>query len=57
LLVSEQNNLVNAFLATPGRKGLLIVVNVDDQRKAVSREEVEALVREGEVRGGRMRGR
>jgi hypothetical protein len=44
-LVSEQNNLVNAFLGTPGRKGYLIVVNLDDQRKAVSREEVEALVR------------
>ncbi|HEY4337418.1 MAG TPA: hypothetical protein VGM89_16015 [Puia sp.] len=43
-LVSEQNNLVNAFLATPGRKGFLIVVNLDDQRRAVSREEVEALV-------------
>jgi hypothetical protein len=44
LLVSEQNNLVNAFLATPGRKGFLIVVNLDDQQRAVSREEVEALV-------------
>jgi len=45
-LVSEQNELVNAFLATPGRQGLLIVVNLDDRRRAVSREEVEALVRE-----------
>jgi hypothetical protein len=44
-LVSEQNNLVNAFLATPGRQGLLIVINLDDQAKAVSRTEVEALVR------------
>ncbi|HEY4111684.1 hypothetical protein [Puia sp.] len=44
LLVSEQNNLVNAFLSTPGRKGFLIVVNLDDQRKAVSREEVERLI-------------
>ena len=44
LLVSEQNNLVNAFLSTPGRKGFLIVVNLDDQRKAVSREEIEALI-------------
>lgn len=44
LLVSEQNNLVNAFLSTPGRQGYLIVVNLDDQRKAVSRTEVEALV-------------
>ena len=44
-LVSEQNNLVNAFLSTPGRKGFLVVVNLDDQQKVVSREEVEALVR------------
>jgi len=52
-LVSEQNNLVNAFLATPGRQGLLMVINLDDRRKAVSREEVEALVRGAEktVRG------
>jgi len=52
-LVSEQNNLVNAFLATPGRQGLLMVINLDDRRKAVSRQEVEALVRGAEeaVRG------
>lgn len=53
-LVSEQNNLVNAFLGTPGRQGLLMVINLDDRRKAVSREEVEALVRVDEkaVRAG-----
>ena len=44
LLVSEQNNLVNAFLSTPGRKGYLVVVNVDDQRRAVSREEIERFI-------------
>jgi hypothetical protein len=43
-LVSEQNNLVNAFLSTPGRKGFLFVINVDDQRKAVSRGEIEGWV-------------
>jgi hypothetical protein len=43
-LVSEQNNLVNAFLSTPGRAGWLVVVNVDDRREAVSRAEVEAWV-------------
>lgn len=47
LLVSEQNNLVNAFLSTPGRKGYLFVINIDDQRRSVSRTEVEALVRQG----------
>jgi hypothetical protein len=46
LLVSEQNNLVNAFLSTPGRKGYLIVMNVDDRRKAVSREEVEGYIKQ-----------
>jgi hypothetical protein len=45
LLVSEQNNLVNAFLSTRGRQGFLVVINIDDQRKPVSRGEVEALVK------------
>lgn len=43
LLVSEQNNLVNAFLSTPGRKGYLFVINVDDQRKPISRGEIEEM--------------
>jgi hypothetical protein len=46
LLVSEQNNLVNAFLSTPGRKGWLVVLNLDDQRRPVTREDVEALIRQ-----------
>ncbi|MBS1948300.1 MAG: hypothetical protein JST47_11080 [Bacteroidetes bacterium] len=45
LLVSEQLNLVNAFLATPGNKGYLYVINLGDEQKPVGREEVEALVR------------
>jgi hypothetical protein len=45
LLVSEQFNLVSAFLSTGGRKGYLYVINVDDQHKAVSRVEVEGWVR------------
>jgi hypothetical protein len=45
LLSSEQFNLVSAFLSTPGDKGYLYVINVDDQRRAVSREEVEEWVR------------
>jgi len=44
LLVSEQNSLVNAFLAMPGRTGWLVVVNVDDRREPVSRAEVERWV-------------
>ncbi|HVM89583.1 MAG TPA: hypothetical protein VMT76_15450 [Puia sp.] len=45
LLVSEQLNLVSAFLSTPGAKGYLYVINLDDQQKPVSRQEVEALVK------------
>jgi hypothetical protein len=43
-LVSEQNNLVNAFLSTPGKKGYLFVINVDDQRKPVTRGEIEEMI-------------
>jgi len=45
LLVSEQFNLVSAWQSTPGNKGYLYVINVDDQHKPVSREEIEAWVR------------
>jgi hypothetical protein len=45
LLVSEQFNLVSAYNATPGSKGYLYVINVDDQQRAVTREDVEGFVR------------
>ena len=45
LLVSEQFNLYSAFTATTGQKGYLFVINLDDQQKAVSREEIEKLVK------------
>ena len=45
LLVSEQFNLTSTFLSTPGSKGYLYVINLDDQQKTVSREEVELLVK------------
>jgi hypothetical protein len=44
-LVSEQLNLVNAFLSSGGRKGYLFVINLDDQHKPVSRAELEALIK------------
>ena len=44
LLVSEQFNLVTTFTATPGQRGFLFVINLDDQQKAVSREEIERMV-------------
>ncbi|HVW62274.1 MAG TPA: hypothetical protein VHC48_19620, partial [Puia sp.] len=50
-LVSEQLGLVNAWSSTPANgqpvrtaKGYLYVINVDDQRRPVSRAEVEAWV-------------
>lgn len=50
LLLSEQFNLVTAFRSGQETKpgGYLFVINLDDRQKAVSREEVEALVREAE---------
>ena len=43
-LSSEQFNLVNTFIATPGTTGYLMVVNLDNQQKPVSRTEIEQLV-------------
>ena len=43
-LQSDQFNLVNTFVSTPGKKGYLIVINLDDQKKAVSSEELERIV-------------
>ncbi|HZE84059.1 MAG TPA: hypothetical protein VE035_07105, partial [Puia sp.] len=51
LLVSEQFGLVSAWLSTPGSKGYLYVINVDDQRKPVSRREVEEWVKRFEDQG------
>ncbi|RYY22176.1 MAG: hypothetical protein EOO04_16415 [Chitinophagaceae bacterium] len=45
LLLSEQYGLASAYSSSPGRNGYLYVVNLDDQQKAVTREEVEHWVR------------
>lgn len=45
LLESAQLNMINAFLATPGDIGYMIVINIDDKHAPVSTEEVEKLVR------------
>lgn len=50
LLVSEQFNLVSTYLATAGQKGFLFVINIDDQPKAVTREEIEKVVNNFEAR-------
>lgn len=45
LLVSEQFNLVSAFTATPGNKGHLFVINLDDQQAPVTRAELERYIK------------
>ena len=41
---SDQFNLTTGFLSTPGNKGYLIVVNLDNQQKTVSRDEIEKII-------------
>lgn len=41
---SDQLDLVNTFIETPGMNGFLIVINLDDKKAPVTREEVEAFV-------------
>lgn len=45
LVESEQLKLVNAFIATPGDIGYVIVINLDDKQAPVTSAEVEALVK------------
>jgi len=45
---SEQLNMINAFLATEGDIGTLMVININNQQKAVTREEAEQLVKQFE---------
>jgi hypothetical protein len=41
---SDQLDLVNTFIETKGSQGFMMVINLDDKKAAVTREEVEALV-------------
>lgn len=41
---SDQYKLMQAFLATPGDKGYLIVINLNDDNKPVTREEIEKII-------------
>jgi hypothetical protein len=45
LLMSEQYGLASTYGSSPGKNGYLYVINIDDQQKAVTREEVEKLVK------------
>jgi hypothetical protein len=44
LMSSDEFGLVEALRSTPGTRGYLFVINVDDQKKPVSRQEVERWV-------------
>ena len=41
---SEMFRLANAFVSTPDSTGMLVVVNIDNEDKAVTREEVQAFI-------------
>jgi len=58
LLQSDQVEMVNAFLSTPGTEGYLFVINIDGQQKAVSAAEIEKLVKafEGTKKAPRNKG-
>lgn len=49
LLVSEQFNLVSTFSATPGSKGYLFVINLNNQQKPVTRADIEAVIKRFEA--------
>lgn len=48
LTTSEQFRLVDTYYSQPGNDGYYIVLNLDDKKQAVSREEIEMLVKQFE---------
>ncbi len=48
LIQSDQVDLVNAFLSTPGADGYLFVINIDDQQKSVQPLQLQQLVKDFE---------
>jgi len=46
---SDQLELVNTFIETKGTQGFMMVINLDDKKAPVTREEVEALVNKFEM--------
>lgn len=49
LLISEQYNLISTFSATPGSKGYLFVINLNNQSRSVSRADIEGIVKRFEA--------
>ncbi|MDE1191495.1 MAG: hypothetical protein PW786_05095 [Arachidicoccus sp.] len=49
LLQSDQLKLVNTFMRTPSGMGMLILINLDNQQKNISSEEIEELVKNYEL--------
>ena len=45
LLISEQYNLYSAFVSSPGKNGYLIVVDIDNDERKVTREDIERLIK------------
>jgi len=54
---SDQLNLVNTFLRTPATSGILMVINLDNQQKSVTPEEIEMLVKNYEASFNSAKGR
>ncbi len=50
LLQSDQLDMVNAFLSTPGADGYLFVVNIDNQQKALEPLQLQKLVKDFETK-------
>jgi hypothetical protein len=48
---SDQLDLVNCFIETKGTQGYLIVINLDDKKMPVGKDEVEALITRFEMGG------
>lgn len=47
-LESDQFKLTQSFLTTPSKKGYLMVINIDNQNKPVTAEEIEKVVKQFE---------
>lgn len=55
LIQSDQADMVNAFLATPGTDGYLFVIDIDNKKTAVTPEEVTALVQSFEIKSKKVK--